>query len=176
MINFWGIYPPQRGVLIWVWLSMAKGGFEAPKTPKIHDFGPFWPFLAKKQLKTPKTRGMTPSKWPFLAIFAQNPGPPPANFEKSQKCLYFADLNCQNFRKVMEKRAFFGQSWGFWPFWLIFDHFCSFLTIFWWFDRLCLCQYPYDTSSSWPLLCLLVFVVSTAKGSQRLRPSMIYLT
>jgi len=162
---FLGHFTPfSRGVWYGPLRALKRGGPRPPGPPKSMILGHFWPFWPKKAWGSQISGILGPSDPPkthFLTNFRKIPGYPPWFFKNRQKTSRFRPEIFQNFRKVIEKGPFFGQSWDLGPFYPILGVKMPFLP----------CQYPQPPAFLGPSYEFVCRGYSTVEGSQRLRPS-----
>ena len=164
MGHFQVILPPQRGAWYGPQGPLKEGVRGPPRPPKSVILGHFGPFRAKNGQSSrfrPEIGLKTPPITHFFIKFRKNPGYPPWKLKNRKKPSRFRPEIFQNFRKVIENGALFGQSWDFGAPYRISGVKIADLP----------CQYPQPPAFFGPSYVLLWFVDFTMKGSQRLRPS-----
>ena len=148
---------------------LKEGVRGPPRPPKSMILGHFDPFRAKNGQSSrfrPEIASKDPPKTHFFIKFRQNPGYPPWKLKFRKKTSRFRPEIFQNFRKVMEKGALFGQSWDFGAPYRISGVKRPDLP----------CQYPQPPALLGPSYEFDGSCVVAVKGSQRLRPSRSHCT
>ena len=169
MGHFKSFFPLSGGVWYGPQGPLKEGVRGPPGPPKSVILGHFGPFRVKNSQSSrfwPEMASEDPPKTHFFMKFRKIPGYPPWFLNFCKKTSRFRPEIFQNFRKVMEKGALFGQSWDFGAPYRIPGVKMPFLP----------CQYPQPPAFLGPSYVLCWLFISTVKGSQRLSPSAAHCT